>query len=97
MIHLDPVITGDERTNALREQVEECVKTLYPQVSIHDFRVVWGVTHSNVVFDIAAPFSMKESDGEIVQRISAEIEKLDPSYRSVLTVDREGVVNSLES
>ena len=97
VIHLDPVITGDERTNALREQVEECVKTLYPQVSIHDFRVVWGVTHSNVVFDIAAPFSMKESDGEIVQRISAEIEKLDPSYRSVLTVDREGVVNSLES
>ena len=73
------------------------MKTLYPQVSIHDFRVVWGVTHSNVVFDIAAPFSMKESDGEIVQRISAEIEKLDPSYRSVLTVDREGVVNSLES
>ena len=97
VIHLDPVITGDERTNALREQVEECVKTLYPQVSIHDFRVVWGVTHSNVVFDIAAPFSMKESDGEIVQRISAEIEKLDPAYRSVLTVDREGVVNSLES
>ena len=97
VIHLDPVITGDERTNALREQVKELVHSLYPAASIHDFRVVWGVTHSNVVFDIAAPFSVEDPDEEIVRKVAHAIEKLDASYRTVITVDREGVVNSPES
>ena len=97
VIHLDPVITGDERTNALREKVVTLVHDLYPAASIHDFRVVWGVTHSNVVFDIAAPFSVEDSDEEIVAKVSKAIENLDASYRTVITVDREGVINSLES
>ncbi len=97
VIHLDPVVTGDPRTTSLREQVLDCVGKVYPQTSVHDFRVVWGITHSNVVFDVAAPFSLGDSDQEIRDRISHEIHQLDPSYRTVITVDREGVVNDLES
>lgn len=97
VIHLDPIVTGDERTNLLHSQVQELVKQRYPQTAIHDFRVVWGVTHSNVVFDVAAPFSLSDSDETIRKTLTAEIEKLDPSYRTVITVDREGVVNDLES
>lgn len=97
VIHLDPIVTGDERTNLLHGQVVELVKRRYPQTAIHDFRVVWGVTHSNVVFDVAAPFSLSDSDETIRKTLTAEIEKLDPSYRTVITVDREGVVNDLES
>ncbi len=97
VIHLDPIVTGDERTNLLHSQVVELVKRRYPQTAIHDFRVVWGVTHSNVVFDVAAPFSLSDSDETIRKTLTAEIEKLDPSYRTVITVDREGVVNDLES
>jgi len=97
VIHLDPVITGDQRTNSLHEQVKDCVRKIYPEASIHDFRVVWGVTHSNVVFDIAAPFSLKDTDEQIKEKITAEIQAIDPSYRMVITVDREGVVNALES
>ena len=65
VIHLDPVVTQDERTEALHRQVRELVGRVYPQVSIHDFRVVWGITHSNVLFDVAAPFSLADSDQEI--------------------------------
>ncbi len=97
VIHLDPVVTGDPKAQALREQVLERVKAVYPQAAIHDFRVVWGVTHSNIVFDVAVPFSLTDSDREIEARITAEVRSLDPSYRVVLTVDREGVVNELES
>lgn len=97
VIHLDPVITCDERANELREQVLGRVKALYPEAAIHDFRVVWGVTHSNVLFDVAVPFSVADSDQQVRERVSREIEKLDPTYRTVLTVDREGVVNELES
>ncbi len=97
VIHLDPIVTEDERTNKLREQVRKLLRVVYPQASMHDFRVVWGVTHSNVVFDVAVPFSLKESDQQIRDRIDEAVKTLDPDYRTVLTIDREGTVNDLES
>lgn len=97
VIHLDPVVTQDERTEALHRQVRELVRRVYPQVSIHDFRVVWGITHSNVLFDVAAPFSLEDSDQEIKEKLGAAVSRLDQSYRPVITVDREGTVNQWES
>ncbi len=97
VIHLDPIVTGDERTNRLRDQVGKLLHLVYPQASMHDFRVVWGVTHSNVVFDVAVPFSLKETDQQIKDRLDQAVKTLDPTYRTVVTVDREGVVNELES
>lgn len=96
VIHLDPVITCDEKANALHEAVLTKVKELYPQSAIHDFRVVWGVTHSNVLFDVAVPFSVADSDQQVKERVSRAVESLDPTYRAVLAVDRVGVVNELE-
>lgn len=88
VIHLDPVIVGDARTDALHRKVQSLVTALYPTVTIHDFRVIWGVTHSNIVFDAAVPFSVKDSDAVITQKVEAEIQKLDPDYRTVVTIDR---------
>lgn len=88
VIHLDPVIVGDARTDALHCKVQSLVTALYPTVTIHDFRVIWGVTHSNIVFDADVPFSVKDSDAVITQKLEAEIQKLDPDYRTVVTIDR---------
>ena len=88
VIHLDPVIVGDALTDALHRKVQSLVTALYPTVTIHDFRVIWGVTHSNIVFDAAVPFSVKDSDAVITQKLEAEIQKLDPDYRTVVTIDR---------
>ena len=88
VIHLDPVIVGDGRTDALHCKVQSLVTALYPTVTIHDFRVIWGVTHSNIVFDAAVPFAVKDSDAVITQKLEAEIQKLDPDYRTVVTIDR---------
>lgn len=88
VIHLDPVIVGDARTDALHCKVQSLVTALYPTVTIHDFRVIWGVTHSNIVFDAAVPFAVKDSDAVITQKVEAEIQKLDPNYRTVVTIDR---------
>lgn len=88
VIHLDPVIVGDARTDALHCKVQSLVTALYPTVTIHDFRVIWGVTHSNIVFDAAVPFLVKDSDAVITQKLEAEIQKLDPEYRTVVTIDR---------
>ena len=88
VIHLDPVIVGDARTDALHCKVQSLVTALYPTVTIHDFRVIWGVTHSNIVFDAAVPFAVKDSDAVITQKLEAEIQKLDPEYRTVVTIER---------
>lgn len=88
VIHLDPVIVGDVRTDALHCKVQSLVTALYPTVTIHDFRVIWGVTHSNIVFDAAVPFAVKDSDAVITQKLETEIQKLDPEYRTVVTIDR---------
>lgn len=88
VIHLDPVIVGDARTDALHRKVQSLITALYPTVTIHDFRVIWGVTHSNIVFDASVPFAVKDSDAVITQKVEAEIQKLDPDYRTVVTIDR---------
>lgn len=88
VIHLDPVIVGDARTDALHRKVQSLITALYPTVTIHDFRVIWGVTHSNIVFDASVPFAVKDGDAVITQKVEAEIQKLDPDYRTVVTIDR---------
>ena len=97
VIHLDPIVTEDKRTNKLREQVRKLLHVVYPEAAMHDFRVVWGVTHSNVVFDVAVPFSLADSDDQVKERIAQAVSTLDPTYRAVVTVDRESTVNELES
>lgn len=88
VIHLDPIVTNDPRTNELKVRAESVCAALYPMVSIHDFRVVWGVTHSNLVFDMVVPFSVKEEDSRIRSRVETAIHDLDPRYYAVITIDR---------
>lgn len=88
VIHLDPVIVGDERANDLKQVIEQEIGAVYPEVTLHDFRVVWGITHSNIVFDLAVPFSMQETDSEIMNRITALVTAIDETYRLVVRIDR---------
>ena len=88
VIHLDPVVTGDPRTDALKARVQAAVAAACPQASIHDFRVVWGVTHSNVVFDAAVPFSLHEPDDALRTRLADAVHALDPTLRPVVNIDR---------
>ncbi len=88
VIHLDPVVTGDEKTNALKTEVESRIGKILPEIRMHDFRVVWGVSHSNLIFDIVLPFDSRWSGEELVKLISDEIYRIDKTYHTVITVDR---------
>ena len=93
VVHMDPVCISDERVNRLRGSVFNIVSEVAAaenaHASMHDFRVVFGVTHSNLVFDVAVPVDFQLSDDALCERISAGIRKLDPSYNAVITVDRD--------
>lgn len=88
-VHMDPIVTDDERVSALRETVREVVKEIDARLGIHDFRFVEGVTHSNLIFDVSVPFEIKDSDEEIKKKIALRISDVDPNYFVVITVDRQ--------
>ena len=93
VIHLDPIETKNGETLRLNHRISDMIKKLYPEIRLHDFRVVPGITHSNIIFDIAVPFKMKTSDQEICKMLEQEIQGIDSSYRAVITVDRTSKVN----
>ncbi len=95
VIHMDPIITDDEQTNHLRQTVTELLKTSYPEVLFHDFRLVKGPTHTNIIFDIVVPFSYKEADETITDFLKKEIHNIDNSYFAVIQVDKAYTGNAL--
>ncbi|NLT14009.1 MAG: cation transporter [Clostridiales bacterium] len=89
VIHLDPVVTGDEKTNDLKARVESLVEQISPRIGIHDFRAVWSITHTNLIFDVVVPYQFEWSDKELAMIISERISELDPTYHAVITVDHD--------
>ena len=88
-IHMDPIVTDDERVNELKVRVFAALKEIDERLGMHDFRFVEGTTHTNLIFDVTVPFEIKDSDDEIKRKVSSKISELDPNYFTVLTVDRE--------
>ncbi len=90
VIHLDPVQIHDDRTQKLYRQVREMVAQLSPEYSIHDFRVVWGTTHSNLIFDMVVPYGLSQSDEEVARAMGQLIqERLGKNYFAVVTIDHD--------
>ncbi len=88
-IHMDPIVTDDERVSVLRNEVKQKLAEIDTRLGMHDFRFVEGVTHSNLIFDVTVPFEVKESDQRICELVSAKVCEISPSYFTVLTVDRQ--------
>lgn len=86
-IHMDPIVTDDEQVTALRKKTAEAVQKIHPSMQIHDFRFVAGATHTNLIFDVVAPFEIKMSDAEIKAAVAEKVKEIDPTYCVVLNVD----------
>ncbi|MBQ8915469.1 MAG: cation transporter [Clostridia bacterium] len=97
VIHMDPVQHSDPAVCALKGQVADIIGHISAEqgspVSMHDFRVVFGVTHSNLIFDVAVTDEFPISDRELCLAIESEVKKLDPTYNTVITVDRDYTTN----
>ena len=88
-IHMDPVDVHDEHTAQLRENVSEIIKQINPDITFHDFRVVSGPTHTNLIFDIVSPIDCGLSDQELADTIADKIHKCNESYFAVINVDKD--------
>lgn len=86
-IHTDPIVTDDERINQLKEMTIKIVKEISEEMSIHDFRVVDGPTHTNLIFDLIAPHKFHLSNSEIIHTIEEKLSKIDERYFVVITIE----------
>ncbi len=87
-VHMDPIATADEKVNQLRRQVADLARVVEPEMTIHDFRVVRGPTHTNVIFDAVVPHKCRLTDEEVLQRLRQAVSALDPTYQAVIQIDR---------
>lgn len=87
-IHMDPIVTNDYEVSEMRGVVRSLVKEIDGRLDIHDFRFVRGVTHTNLIFDISAPFEIKMSDSEIKKEIERKVSEYNEVFFTVTTVDR---------
>ena len=88
VIHMDPVCVDDERTNRMKEDVAKIVNEMEGNVTFHDFRIVHGPTHTNLIFDVEVPFNYKMSDSEVVDYLKNQIRQIDEKYIAVIEVDK---------
>jgi hypothetical protein len=89
VIHLDPISTEDERVNGVRHKVAELAKAIDPSVTIHDFRMVVGDSHTNLIFDMVVPYSIKRTDEDIKNEMSRLVKIIDKSFMTVISIDHE--------
>ena len=91
VIHLDPIITDDEEINELRGMTDKIVKSIDERLTMHDFRVVKGETHTNLIFDVVVPVDYDIKSSKLVSLIEKEVQNKNETYFAVVTVDKNYV------
>ena len=89
-IHMDPIVTNDAHVTEMKEAMIRLVKGLDERLTLHDFRMVDGPSHTNLIFDVVAPFGFRLEDEELVKEIFTNTKKkLGERYFTVIKVDKK--------
>ncbi len=89
VIHMDPVLMGNEKVDNLKHQLKDIISSLSLGLSIHDFRVVIGPSHTNLIFDTVVPLECKLTDNQVIDLISDKVkEKIGENYYCVIGIDK---------
>ncbi len=86
-IHLDPIDTDDALTNTLKEKVTKIIGEIDAGLSLHDFRIVSGDTHTNLIFDLVVPKAVNMRENELKAEIDKRLWALNPTYFTVIIFD----------
>jgi len=89
VIHMDPVCVDDELTNSIKEKVAVIIEGMEGKITFHDFRIVSGPTHTNLIFDVVVPYDYIMSDSAVRNYLEYKIKEIDENYFVVIEVDKE--------
>ena len=90
-IHMDPIDTKDTLANSLKTDISNIITNINPDYTFHDFRVVRGPTHTNLVFDVVLPAQDKNDIEFLRKQKQNEVSKLNSTYYCVINFDRSFV------
>ena len=88
VIHMDPIAVDDETVNMMKAAVLKRIRAAWNDATIHDFRMVEGPTHTNLIFDVVVPNEVKTSEAELKRRMEDILRESFPGYYFVITIDR---------
>lgn len=89
VIHMDPVNTDDEAVQKTQGEIIEVISEINKELTIHDFRMVGGEGHKNVIFDLVVPFEYDEKSAkELSKEVARAIKNKHPNYNAVIVIDR---------
>lgn len=89
VIHMDPIATDDETVVTTKNKIASLVTCIDPRLTIHDFRMVTGPTHTNVIFDLVVPYDLGKSEQELLDSVETIVKSIDQSYFSVVNIDKD--------
>lgn len=89
VIHYDPVVTDDPELTRLHEMVDEILHRFDARLSTHDFRMVRGTGHTNLIFDVVLPAELAKQENAIRQHLTDVLANEDTTYYTVITFDSE--------
>lgn len=87
VIHYDPVVTDDPELTRLHTLVDQALKAMDQRLQTHDFRMVQGSGHTNLIFDIVLPSDLRKQEETIRQHIACALEQEPQTYYTVITFD----------
>lgn len=93
VIHMDPVATDDDTVNTAKGLVINAINEIDPVISIHDFRMVTGPTHTNLIFDVVIPFSYKYTDDEVSVLVKKKVNSIDETWFAVIKIEKDYVAD----
>lgn len=88
VIHMDPICNDDQETLKLKECALKFIHQLSADLTLHDFRLVKGPTHTNIIFDVVVPYNFNYSDAEIKDYLASSFSALNENYYTVIDVDK---------
>ncbi len=93
VLHMDPIVIDDAFTNDLRSKIGMMIHEIDEQLSFHDFRVVKGPTHNNLIFDVVMPYHFKMSEEELLKTMKERLPQNDDGIvnLAVITIDHSYV------
>ncbi len=88
-IHMDPIETDNQEIEEARKMMKNILAQIDEQLSFHDFRMVSGPTHTNLIFDIVVPFECKLGFDDIRKQINDQLSLQKKKWYTVITFDRD--------
>lgn len=89
VVHLDPVVVGDEKINAMQADVCAFLHEISPEISMHDFRVIWEKEETILSFDLVVPYGFSMDDQQLRTRVEDGIAQMGENYRAQIVIDHE--------